>query len=234
MNLLQSGSVVTIGIDLPGRVFAEDQAVVHSVEEGEMLLELCGNLPGHVRIENGTRVVVTGGTGRSQFSARGAVRSRISGRLVRIGLIDGVDVSERRGYARADVLVPVHYQLPAGQEMKSVIDEWQDMSDGLAEHRCTSAACGQSRVNLSASGLRFKIRDYYSYGTLLHVRIALPGRELAPIHAVGAIVRTRELLPEMDRLEYYSTSMSFRMIRNSDRRDLIRHVLEERHRQIDQ
>jgi hypothetical protein len=40
-----------------------------------------------------------------------------------------------------------------------------------------------------------------------------------------------ELLAEMDRLEYYSTSMSFRMIESNDRSKLVKYILDEQRRE---
>jgi hypothetical protein len=87
----------------------------------------------------------------------------------------------------------------------------------------------ECRVNLSGSGLRFKIPDCLSYGALLHLKIDFPGEKHEHIHAVGSIIRTKELLAEMNRIEYYSTSMSFRMIESNDRSRLVKYILDEQH-----
>jgi hypothetical protein len=232
-SLFRTGSVVVVGIDLPGRSFAEDQAVVRAAGSGVLLLELCGGgFPSHLRIDRGSRVIISGGEERIHFNVKGVLKSPLAGSLLEIELVDEVKVLDRRAYFRADVLVPVHYALPATQDMWQVIAEWQAFAEYGARSDDAVAACSKSRVNLSGSGIRIKIRDCLAYGTLLHVKVALPGNEDSHIHAVGAIIRTKELLPEMNRLEYYSTSMSFRMIKSADRLNLIKHIIDARHNVI--
>jgi hypothetical protein len=235
-TFLKPGDVVNIGIDLPGRTFAEDQATVVRTDRGEVLLNLCSRgFPAHLPLNGGSRVVITRGEGRELFHCTALLKEPSVDCLLRIELPESVTVRERREHARNDVFLAVHYSLPASQELGQVITEWEQFKECGGEcHRDNPGfiACGNSRVNLSGSGLRFKIRDCLSYGTLLHVNIRLPGQEPDHIHAVGNIIRTKELLKEMDRVEYYSTSMSFRMIDSRDRMNLIRHIFAEQHKFI--
>jgi hypothetical protein len=97
----------------------------------------------------------------------------------------------------------------------------------------TGTCNGMTRVNLSGSGLRFKIRDCLSYGTLLHLTIEIPQARQGHIHAIGSIVRTRDLIPAIEsNASYYSTSMAFKFIDGSDRTTLLEYILHEQRRAI--
>ncbi|NVN98174.1 MAG: DUF5634 family protein [Geobacteraceae bacterium] len=235
-SFLRKGDIVNIGIDLPDKTFAEDVATVVATESGEILLSLCGSgFPSHMPIRKGSKVLITSGDDRSIFHSTARLNSHPVDSTLSIEYPKEVKVRARREQMRSDVLIPVHYYKPTDQNLGRVISEWENLK------KCAEWCCEQfqsamvehnSRVNLSGSGLRFKIRDCLSYGTLLHLKIELP--DLAHIHGVGSIVRTKELVPELSHIEYYSTSMIFRMIDSNDRLKLIRHIIDEQHRRIDE
>jgi hypothetical protein len=230
VSFFRPGNIVNIGIDLPDKIFAEDVATVISSDTGEILLQLCGSgFPDHLPITAGSRVLITQGEGRSLFRCSAQLKSGKAGTL-RIELPERIVVSERREYMRIDVTLKVNYSIPSSQNMSRIISEWDSMKEckeGCEEESFVAFPPGECRVNLSGSGLRFKIPDCLSYGTLLHLKIDLQGEGPEHIHAVGSIIRTKELLAEMDRAEYYSTSMSFRMIESNDRSRLIKYILNE-------
>jgi len=89
-----------------------------------------------------------------------------------------------------------------------------------------------SRVNLSGGGLRLKIRDSFSQGVMLHLDIFLPSQTTRAIHAVGAIVRSKELLLSMDRYTYYSTAIAFKLIDNRDREAIIACIFNEQRNRL--
>src|SRR6185369_13451542 len=230
-SFFRPGNIVNIGIDLPDKTFAEDVATVISSDTGEILLQLCGSgFPDHLPITAGSRVLITQGEGRSLFRCSAQLNSTEKAGTLRIELPERIEVSERREYMRIDMTVKVNYSIPSSQNMSMIVSEWDSMKEckgGCEEESFTAFPPGECRVNLSGSGLRFKIPDCLSYGTLLHLKIDLKGETPEHIHAVGSIIRTKELLAEMDRAEYYSTSMSFRMIESSDRSRLIKYILNE-------
>jgi hypothetical protein len=232
---LRPGDVVNVGIDLPDKTFAEDLAIVVAGKAGEIMLQLCGSgFPSHLHIIGGSRVLITRGEGKTIFHCTAHLKEAAANGFLRIELPEKVVVRDRREYMRVDVMLPVNYYLPPNQNMGRVIAEWERMRGCTGECAVDSPALfknGNSRVNLSGSGLRFKIRDCLSYGTLLHLNIGLPGRSPEHVHAVGAIIRTKELVPEMAHIEYYSTSMAFRMIESSDRLKLMQYILTSQHEQ---
>jgi len=233
-SFLRPGNVVNIGVDLPDKIFAEDVARVICSDKGEIMLQLCGSgFPRHLPIISGSRILISRGEGRTLFHCTAELKDAGREGALRIELPLKVVVSERREYTREDVTVPVDYYQPKSQNMGRVISEWESMRE--CQGKCIEETAPvfsdhKSRVNFSGSGLRFKISDCLSYGTILHMKIALPGKTPQHIHAVGSIVRTKELLEEMNRVEYYSTSMSFKLIESSDRQKLIRHILAEQRR----
>lgn len=235
-SFLNKGDIVNIGIDLPDKTFAEDVATVVATESGEILLSLCGGgFPSHMPIRKGSKVLITSGDDRSIFHCTAHLNSHPVDSTLSIGFPKEVKVRARREHMRSDVMIPLYYYKPTSQNMGRVISEWERLKqceEGCYEGFQPAAVEHNSRVNLSGSGLRFKIRDCLSYGTLLHLKIELSGS--VHIHGVGSIVRTKELVPELTHMEYYSTSMIFRMIDSSDRQKLIRYIIDEQHRRIDE
>ena len=234
-DFLKPGDTVSVGVDLPDRSFAEDQATVIASDSGEILLNLCGKgFPAHMQVDAGTVVVITRAEGRSFFQCSAQLMEKSDSSSLKVEFPKKVTVRERREYSRSDVIMRIHYAYPSGQEMGLVIDEWEELRncrrDCMGGFRPSGSI--NSRVNLSGSGLRFKIKECLSYGTLLHLNIEIPGDTAGHIHAVGSIIRTKELLPEMNRLEYYSTSMSLKMIESGDRQKLLRHIIDEQRKVI--
>lgn len=231
---LRPGSIVNIGVDLPDKTFAEDVATVICSDKGEIRLQLCGSgFPRHLPIISGSKILISKGEGRTLYHCTTQLKDAGSEGALRIELPRKVVVSERCEQTREDVTVPVNYYLPNSQNMGRVISEWESLKgcQGACIDEAAPILAGRkSRVNFSGSGLRFKISDCLSYGTILHLNIELPGTHQEHIHAIGSIVRTKELLEERNHVEYYSTSMSFKMIASSDRQKLIRHILAEQHR----
>jgi hypothetical protein len=242
-----SGDLLNLGIHLPDRGFAEDVATVICVDCNDITVELCGSgFPPHLEIAPGTKGIITKREGRVVFQCRTSLKEAVKDRFVKLRLDEEPEILERREYARKDVIVRVHYDLPASQDMGAVMDEWvrlKNCPDLCLEKRSAAVGNdlmvngkGHSRVNISGSGLRFKINDCLSYGTLLHLYIFFPDEsDEQHIHAIGAIVRTKELLQDMQHNEqnaYYSTSMSFRMIDRHDRNRLMQYIFNEQRKAI--
>jgi len=229
--ILNPGDVVNIGVDLPDMTFAEDMATVISSENGESTLMLCGGgFPQHLLITSGSKVLLSKGNGRALFQCTARIKSVGPAGSLQIELLKRVAVSERREYMRVDVSVPVNYFLPQSQNMAKVISEWErakEFSESHHEETVPLPTSHKNHVNLSGGGLRFKISDCFPCGTLLHLKIALPGDRPANIHTVGSIIRTNELPAEMSIEKQFSTSIAFRMITMSDRQKLVRHILDE-------
>ena len=245
MAYFPPGDQVTVGLQLSDKTFAEDSAMVIDLDGGRMKLELCGKgFPPHLAIPPGTRGVITRREGRTVFTSTGTLTASAAGKTMELTLEKDPLVSERREYARSDVDISIHYSLPAKQEMGRIIREWEELKkcpgnclkvdlppcrDNCDGRKMES---GRTRINLSGSGLHFKISDCLSYGTLLHLKVAIPDEEQDHIHAIGAIVRTRELLPILEQNAYYSTKMAFKVIDIHDRKKLLEYVLGEQRRAI--
>lgn len=234
--LLKLGDVVNIGVDLPDMTFAEDLATVIRSENGELMMLLCGGgFPQHMQIIAGAKILISKGEGQtfSQFTAR-IITVETKG-ILKVGQLQRVVVNERRAHMRVDLPVPVNYYLPQNQNMADVIAEWERAKgfDGKYHEETGTLLAGRRHgVNLSGSGLRFKIHDCFSHGTFLHLKIAIPGEEPDHIHAVGSIVRTHELPAEINSHKHYATSISFRMIESNDRQKLTRHILDEQRKTV--
>jgi len=199
-------------------------------------LQLCGGgIPQQLSIPSGAKILISIGKGSSLFQCTTRLVHVDAHGTMRIELPQRVFVNERRAHMRVDVAVPVDYFLPQTQSMAKVIAEWESAKElkgtcheqteqFLPEQKCS--------VNISGSGLRFRTNDYLAHGTLLHLKIGIPGEKPAHIHAVGSIIRTHELPTEMNSEKQYSTSMTFRMMENNDRRKLTRHILDEQRKTV--
>lgn len=233
---LTPGDVVNIGIDLPDMTFAEDVATVISSENEGLVLQLCGDgFPKHLPMIAGAKILISKGEGRTLFQCTARLKSAAAPGTLRIEIPRRVIVTERREYMRLDVAVPVNYHLPQSQNMANVIAEWEKAKEcnGKCHEEADALLDGQkSPVNLSGSGLRFNIREWLASGTLLHLKITLPDEKPHHIHAIGSIIRTKELPTEMNNGGYHSTAVAFRMIESSDRHRLIRHILDEQRKRL--
>ena len=228
---LKSGDVVNIGVDLPDMTFAVDVATVVSSENGVSTLQLCGEgFSQQPLTTSGSKVLLSKGSGRDLFQCTARIKDVGTNGSLQIESLKQVMVRERREYMRLDVSVPVDYSLPQNQNMAKVISEWERAKDCDRHHfeGIEPLPPGhRTHVNLSGGGLRFNIRDCYPCGTLLHLKIALPGERPTAIHTVGTIVRTKELPAAVTSEKQHSTSISFRMIAMNDRQKLVRHILDE-------
>lgn len=233
---LKPGDVVNIGIDLPDMTFAEDVATVISSENEGLVLQLCGDgFPQPLAMIAGAKILISKGAGRTLFQCTARLKSADALGTLRIEAPQRVIVTERREYMRLDVAVPVNYRLPQSQNMAHVIAEWEKAKDcnGKCQEEADALLDGdKSPVNLSGSGLRFRIRERLAQGTLLHLKITLPDEKPHHINAIGSIIRTKELLSEMNQVAWHSTAVAFRMIEGSDRHRLIRHILDEQRKRL--
>ncbi len=239
------GDLVSVGLYLADTTFVEDAALILALNGGKMRLELCGNgFPPHLSAPDGSRGVITRQEGRNVLTCNGMLKGGVTGRMMLLELAGNIRVNERREYARADVAIGLAYFLPSSQEMGRIMTEWEelkkcpgcclrgDVPPCRSDCRGRSANNGMTRANFSGANLRFKIRECLSYGTLIHLKIALPDDRRDHIHAIGSVVRTRELLADMMHHDYYSTSVAFRAIDSQDRSRLVEYVLREQRRAI--
>jgi len=233
---LKPGDVVNIGVDLPDMTFVDDLATVILSDKGELVLQLCGGgIPQQLSIPSGAKILISKGEGPSLFQCTTRLVHADTHGTMRLELPQRVVVNERREYMRVDVAVPVEYFLPQTQSMAKVIAEWESAKElkGTCHEQAEQFRPEQkSSVNISGSGLRFKTNDYLAHGTLLHLKIGIPGEKPQHIHAVGSIIRTDELTSELNSEKQYSTSMTFRMMENNDRQKLTRHILDEQRKTV--
>lgn len=233
---LKLGDVVNIGVDLPDMTFARDEATVICSDDGEILLQLSGGgFPQHLPIASGSNVLISKGEGRDLVQCTARLRNADANGGVTIELPKRVVVNERRQYMRVDIPVPINYSLPQSQSLAEAIAEWERTKDCRMKHPAEAEqflADNKRVVNISGSGLRFRTRDNFSCGTLLHLKIGLPGKTQEHIYAIGSVVRTHMLAQEMNRGEQFSTAVSFKVIENSDRHKLTRHILDEQRKTV--
>ena len=233
---LKPGDVVNIGVDLPDMTFVNDFATIIRSEDRELVLQLCGSrLPQQMPMPSGSKILISRGEGQTLVQCTARLLHADEKGTMRMELPQRVVVNERRAHMRVDLPVPINYFLSQNQNMANVIAEWErakDLNGTCHEGIEQVLAEGKNTVNLSGSGLSIKIQDYLSPGTLLHLKIALPGERPEHIHAVGSIISTKELPGEMEHERYYSTSMTFRMIESSDRQKLTRHILDEQRKKV--
>lgn len=231
----RTGDIVTIGIDLPDMTFAEAMATVVGSDGEEISLELGGEgFSPQPQLSVGLKVLISKGEGQTLYQGVSRLKRLETARIVIIDPPKRVVVRERREYMRMDVTVPVKYSLPQSQNMADVIAEWErskECNSGCPEGEALLAGRKQL-VNLSGSGLCFTMGDCFPPGTLLHVKIALPGEKPDHVKLVGAIVRTKKLSPENSPGALHSTALSFRMITGSDRQKLVRHILNEQRKNL--
>jgi PilZN1 domain-containing protein len=250
-QFFRPSDLITVGIHLADDSFLEDSATILSLEGDLALLELYGQgLPAHLAAPAGAEVVVTSREGWALYRCAALLAESITGRDIRLQFVGKVEVKQRREFYRMDVMIPVYYTLPSDQQMSTVLKEWelrQQQSQhalppevDLSEEGFKVVNWDGGRevepapVNLSGGGLRLKIRDSLAYGAMLHLDIFLPVLPLRAIHAIGSVVRSKELMLTMDRYSYYSTAMAFKFIAPRDREAIISYIFNEQRNRLRQ
>jgi hypothetical protein len=236
--------LVTVGIQFSDNSFVEDSATILSINNDLLLLEMYGKgLPSHLISTKGLEVVVTSMEGWALYRCEAILEEPVTGRTISLRLLEDVEVKQRREYFRMDVMLPIAYALPSDQQRSTLFEEWETRKrlsqNGLPPELVQleegfkvinwegHAQIDPLRVNLSGGGLRFKVRDSLTFGAMLLLDIFLPTPPLRVIHAVGSVIRSKELKLSVDRNRYYSTAMAFKFIENRDREAIISYIFNE-------
>jgi hypothetical protein len=236
---------VDIGVQLTDNKFCEETAAIKFIRGDRHQLELYGKGLTHgAETEAGAKVVITSKEAWALCRCHAVLEKEVVGREMELRLISQVDVQQRREYFRLDVRIPVLYSVPSDQRLSSICEGWTAKRDaGGAATPPVMIPSGEGfkvvgwnngdvdvelcRVNLSGGGLRLKVTDYLSPGTLVNLEIFLPLNPARVIHAVGAVVRANEIQLNWDRHTYYSTSMEFKLIGEKDRETIISYIFNE-------
>jgi len=243
-HFFKPDNLVTVAIQFSDNSFVEDSATILSVDNDQMLLEMYGRgLPPHLVSRKGSKVFVTSMEGWALYRCVALLEEPVADRVIRLRLINEIEVKQRREHYRMDVMLPIDYSLPGNQLRSTLLEEWEirrqlsqnglppeiePLDEGFKVVNWEGTKeIEPVRVNLSGGGLRFKVRDPLSYGTMLLLDIFLPTPPLKVIHAVGSVIRSKELVLSIDRNRYFSTAMAFSFIVNRDREAIIRYIFNE-------
>lgn len=235
---------VNIGVQLTDNKFYEDTAAIKFIQGNRLQLELYGEGLSHgIVTEAGAKVVITSKEAWALCRCHAVLEKEVIGKEMDLRLISQVDVQQRREYFRLDVCIPVFYSIPRDQQLRAVFDEW----NGKRHSRSAKVSpimlpCKDGfkvigwdngddiepcSVNLSGGGLRFKMKDPLTPGTLVNLEIFLPLVPARGIYATGVVVRSNEIQLTLDRHTYYSTGMEFKFIDEKDRETIITYIFNE-------
>ncbi|KAF0219382.1 MAG: type IV pilus assembly [Geobacteraceae bacterium] len=240
---------VNIGVQLTDNKFYEDTAAIKFIQGDRLQLELYGDGLSHgVVTEAGAQVVITSKEAWALCRCHAVLEKEVIGKEMDLRLISQVDVQQRREYFRLDVCIPILYSIPEDQQLRGVYEEWNGKK--LASGLIPSPAmipCNEGfkvidwnngdeikpcNANLSGGGLRFKMKDSLTPGTLVHLAIFLPLVPARVIYAVGAVVRANEIRLTWDKHSSYSTGIEFKFIDEKDRETIISYIFNEQRNKL--
>lgn len=231
--------VITIGLRLPDGRVIEEAAAIRQVRGGALELELLGKgLPWGVVITAGSRAVITSKESWALAHCHAEILRTVSDKLVDIRITSEIDVKQRREFFRMDVAVVVEYTLPENQQLSAVEREWRERRYGgedsglVGELPPSRAGWGTvdaqvEQVNLSGGGVRIRTREQLSPGSIVHLKLYLPRTTLRPIHVVGSVVRTNEVMLTLGTGRAFATALKFMHIDEQDRENLIAFLFNE-------
>ena len=120
------GLKVTIGIPVPGGDTFQDWAIIHTIDEDLVSLQLSRDtLPAGVNLRVGTILDIRAGNEESGYSCRAIIVSEGYRREVLLRLIGEIVSSELREFYRIDAFLPIKYFISGEQSEVKLKAAWK-------------------------------------------------------------------------------------------------------------
>jgi len=128
------GLKVNIGIPVPGGEIFHDWAIIYSIDEDLVSLQLSRDtLPVGVRLNVGTILDIRAGTEDSGYSCRAIIVAEGYHRTVLLRLIGEIVSSELREFYRIDAFLPIKYFISNEPSEIKLKIAWKDKRDARQE-----------------------------------------------------------------------------------------------------
>lgn len=121
------GLKITIGIPVPGGETFQDWAIIHTIDEDLVSLQLSRDtLPAGVKLRVGIILDIRAGNEESGYSCRAIIVSEGYRREILLRLIGEIVTSELREFYRIDAFLPIKYFLSSEQSEVKLKRAWQE------------------------------------------------------------------------------------------------------------
>ena len=132
-----AGLKVNVGIPVPGGQIFNDWAIIHTIEEDLLEIQLSRDtLPAGVRLNLGTILDLRGTKNNNAYSCRAIIVSEGYQRTVLIRLIGEIVNDELREFYRIDAFLPIKYFLTDEKSEVQLKKNWIEKREArIAEER---------------------------------------------------------------------------------------------------
>lgn len=121
------GLKITIGIPVPSGDTFQDWAIIHTIDEDLLSLQLSRDtLPDGVKIHVGTIVDIRAGNEESGYACRAIIVSEGYRREILLRLIGEIVTSELREFYRIDAFLPIKYFISTEQSEVKLKAAWKE------------------------------------------------------------------------------------------------------------
>jgi hypothetical protein len=121
------GLKITIGIPVPDGETFHDWAIIHTIDEDLVSLQLSRDtLPAGVRLRVGTIVDIRAGNEETGYSCRAIIVAEGYRREVLLRLIGEIVSSELREFYRIDAFLPIKYSISSEQSEVKIKIAWKE------------------------------------------------------------------------------------------------------------
>ncbi len=121
------GLKITIGIPVPSGETFHDWAIIHTIDEDLVSLQLSRDtLPAGVKLRVGTIVDIRAGNEETGYSCRAIIVSEGYRREVLLRLIGEIVTSELREFYRIDAFLPIKYFISSEQSEVKLKTAWKE------------------------------------------------------------------------------------------------------------
>lgn len=121
-----TGMKVGVGIPLPNAEVFRDWAIIHSIDEDLVSLQLSRDvLPVNVTLQYGQILELRGGSEGSGYSCRVIIVSEGADSELLLRLIGEIVSDELREFYRIDAFLPIKYYVSSQQKIEVLYKEWE-------------------------------------------------------------------------------------------------------------
>lgn len=121
------GLKITIGIPVPDGEAFHDWAIIHTIDEDLISLQLSRDtLPAGVKLRVGTIVDIRAGNEETGYSCRAIIVAEGYRREVLLRLIGEIVTSELREFYRIDAFLPIKYFISSEQSEVKIKNAWKE------------------------------------------------------------------------------------------------------------
>ena len=218
-----------------------DGALISLIDEDLVKLQLSRDiLPEMVRTETGTIVDIRAGKDGSAHCCRAIIVEEPEGALLTVRLIGNVIPDEMREYYRIETYIPIRYHLEPDSSSEQIKEQWHARRYPLPTQAKKASPFSppgeeQSRyhepastaplaANLSGSGIRIRIHEELTVGSLLPMELYLHLETPMVAQVVAEVVQTTPLCAREGVAPLFSTALRFICIDERDRDSVIKFI----------